>query len=86
MRIPSLPVWFRVAAGIWAVLAVLWFFSCCHYADGQWQVDGWCMKCRPGFEHSYAVFVSFGGLLLLLVVSLIMRSIYRRSHRHANTN
>jgi len=84
MRAPSLPAWFRVAAGIWSVLAVLWFFSCYHFAGGELRVDGWWWRCRPGFEDSYAVFVSVVTLVLLLVVSLIVRGLYGRNHRHAN--
>jgi len=80
----SLPIWFRAAAGVWAVLAVLWFFSCYHFAGGQLRVDGWWMNCRPEFEDSYAMFVSVVALVLLIVVSFIARAIYRRSHRHAN--
>jgi hypothetical protein len=67
------------------VLAILWFFSCYHFAaSGELRVDGWFINCRPGFEDSFAVFVSVVALLLLVVVAFVARAVYKRMRRHEN--
>src|SRR6266511_4762004 len=84
MRRLSFPVWLRSAGCVWAVLAILWLFSCYHFAGGELRVDGWFINCRPGFENGFALFVSVVAVFLLVVVVFVARAIHKRMRHHEN--